>query len=43
MLQNPWWAAGYNEVAILLAASLLARWGFMLSPAAGAVLMSADT
>jgi Cu2+-exporting ATPase len=43
MLQNLWWAAGYNVVAIPLAAGLLARWGVVLHPAAGAVLMSAST
>ena len=40
MVQNLWWAAGYNVVAIPLAAGVLAHWGFVLSPAAGAVLMS---
>jgi Cu2+-exporting ATPase len=43
MVQNLWWAAGYNVVAIPLAAGLLAAWGFVLSPALGAVLMSAST
>jgi Cu2+-exporting ATPase len=43
MMQNLWWAAGYNIVAIPLAAGLLTRWGFVLSPAMGAVLMSAST
>src|SRR5207253_3418332 len=43
MVQNLWWAAGYNIVAIPLAAGLLARWGFVLSPAVGAVLMSLST
>ena len=43
MIQNLWWAAGYNIVAIPLAAGLLARWGFVLSPAVGAVLMSLST
>jgi len=43
MLQNLWWAAGYNIVAIPLAAGALATWGFLLSPAVGAVLMSAST
>ena len=43
MLQNLWWAAGYNVVAIPLAAGVLAPWGVVLSPAVGAVLMSAST
>jgi P-type Cu2+ transporter len=43
MLQNLWWAAGYNIVAIPLAAGVLAGWGILLTPAAGAVLMSAST
>jgi len=40
MIQNLWWAAGYNIVAIPLAAGVLANWGILLSPAFGAVLMS---
>jgi Cu2+-exporting ATPase len=43
MLQNLWWAAGYNIVAIPLAAGVLASWGILLSPAVGAVLMSLST
>ncbi|MHB9150863.1 MAG: heavy metal translocating P-type ATPase [Thermoleophilia bacterium] len=43
MLQNLWWAAGYNIVAIPLAAGVLAKWGILLTPAVGAVLMSAST
>jgi Cu2+-exporting ATPase len=43
MMQNLWWAAGYNILAIPLAAGALAKWGFVLSPAVGAVLMSAST
>ena len=43
MIQNLWWAAGYNIVAIPLAAGVLASSGIILSPAAGAVLMSAST
>ena len=40
MVQNLWWAAGYNIVAIPLAAGVLAPWGIVLRPAVGAVLMS---
>ena len=43
MIQNLWWAAGYNIVAIPLAAGVLASWGILLTPAVGAVLMSAST
>jgi len=43
MVQNLWWAAGYNIVAIPLAGGVLARAGVLLSPAVGAVLMSAST
>jgi Cu2+-exporting ATPase len=43
MIQNLWWAAGYNIVAIPLAAGLLSGYGVVLSPAMGAVLMSAST
>ena len=43
MIQNLWWAAGYNIVAIPLAAGILASRGIVLSPAIGAVLMSAST
>jgi Cu2+-exporting ATPase len=43
MIQNLWWAAGYNIVAIPLAAGVLAPWGIVLPPAAGAVLMSLST
>jgi P-type Cu2+ transporter len=43
MIQNLWWAAGYNVVAIPLAAGVLYHWGLLLSPAIGAVLMSLST
>ncbi|MGH7526197.1 MAG: heavy metal translocating P-type ATPase [Gemmatimonadales bacterium] len=43
MVQNLWWAAGYNVIAIPLAAGVLARYGILLSPAVGAVLMSLST
>jgi Cu2+-exporting ATPase len=43
MIQNLWWAAGYNIVAIPLAAGVLQKWGLVLSPAIGAVLMSLST
>ncbi|MBP6774347.1 MAG: heavy metal translocating P-type ATPase [Gemmatimonadaceae bacterium] len=43
MVQNLWWAAGYNIVAIPLAAGVLAPWGIVLTPAIGAVLMSLST
>ncbi|WP_242359826.1 heavy metal translocating P-type ATPase [Anaeromyxobacter sp. SG17] len=43
MIQNLWWAAGYNVVAIPLAAGVLAPWGILLPPAIGAVLMSVST
>ncbi len=43
MIQNLWWAAGYNILAIPLAAGILHKWNIMLTPAAGAVLMSLST
>ena len=43
MIQNLWWAAGYNIVALPLAAGVLAPVGIVLSPAVGAVLMSLST
>jgi len=43
MVENLLWATGYNAVAIPLAAGVLYRWGVLLSPAAGAMLMSLST
>jgi P-type Cu2+ transporter len=43
MIENLAWAAGYNIIAIPLAAGILFNWGFVLSPAMGAVLMSFST
>ena len=43
MIQNLWWAAGYNIVAIPLAAGVLQSRGLVLTPAVGAVLMSLST
>ena len=43
MVQNLWWGAGYNILAIPLAAGVLAPVGIILSPAVGAVLMSLST
>jgi Cu2+-exporting ATPase len=43
MVQNLWWGAGYNLLAIPLAAGVLNSLGFVLSPALGAVLMSLST
>lgn len=43
MVQNLWWGAGYNIVAVPLAAGVLASIGLILSPAVGAVLMSLST
>lgn len=43
MMQNLAWATGYNVIAMPLAAGVLYHWGLLLSPAAGAVLMSAST
>ncbi|CAN5423860.1 heavy metal translocating P-type ATPase [soil metagenome] len=43
MIQNLAWATGYNVIALPLAAGVLYNWGIMLSPAAGAVLMSVST
>jgi Cu2+-exporting ATPase len=43
MVQNLWWATGYNAIAIPMAAGVLYKIGIVLSPAAGAVLMSLST
>lgn len=43
MVENLWWGAGYNILAIPLAAGILAGVGFVLSPAVGAVVMSLST
>ncbi|EME8275128.1 HAD-IC family P-type ATPase, partial [Enterococcus faecium] len=43
MIENLWWGAGYNIIAIPLAAGILAPLGIILSPAVGAVLMSLST
>lgn len=43
MMQNLWWGAGYNIVAVPLAAGILAFIGLILSPAIGAILMSLST
>jgi len=43
MIQNLWWAAGYNVLAIPLAAGVLASRGVLLAPAVAAVLMSLST
>ena len=43
MVQNLWWATGYNVVAIPLAAGALAPYGIILQPAVAAALMSVST
>jgi len=43
MIQNLWWAAGYNIIALPLAAGVLAFKGILLDPAIAAVLMSVST
>lgn len=43
MIQNLWWASGYNIIAIPLAAGILYNAGIVLDPAFGAILMSLST
>jgi Cu2+-exporting ATPase len=43
MVQNLWWAAGYNIVAIPAAAGAFVSFGILLTPAVAAILMSAST
>ena len=43
MIQNLIWATGYNVIALPLAAGVLYHWNILLSPAAGAILMSLST
>jgi len=43
MIQNLIWATGYNIIALPLAAGVLYKWNIMLTPAAGAILMSVST
>lgn len=43
MVQNLWWATGYNVIAIPLAAGVLYAWNFWLPPAGGAALMAVST
>jgi Cu2+-exporting ATPase len=43
MVQNLWWAAGYNIIAIPLAAGILVDFGIVIDPAVGAILMSLST
>ncbi len=43
MIQNLFWATGYNVIAIPLAAGALFSYGILISPAIGAALMSLST
>ncbi|RRG17585.1 copper-translocating P-type ATPase [Weissella viridescens] len=43
MIENLWWGAGYNIIALPLAAGVLIPWGFKLDPMMGAILMSLST
>ena len=43
MVQNLWWAAGYNLLSVPLAAGVLAPVGFVLPMSVGAILMSLST
>ena len=43
MIQNLFWATGYNVIALPLAAGALYAWGIILEPAVAAVFMSAST
>lgn len=43
MKQNLWWAAGYNIIAVPLAAGIFAPVGFILPMSVGSILMSAST
>ncbi len=43
MIQNLWWAAGYNIIAIPLAAGILYNFGIVIGPAVGALAMSLST
>jgi len=43
MVQNLWWAAGYNIITIPLAAGILSGYGLVLHPAVGALIMSLST
>jgi P-type Cu2+ transporter len=43
MIQNLFWATGYNVLAIPLSAAVLSAWEILLSPAVGALLMSLST